>query len=99
VLYLYQKVVIMTDIIPGIGVAAFIVYTGFHLSYILSVKRSSEWMRDLFQNIEGNLNAAVAEFRETLENVKKITGYMNPVSEDVRQISGTVPRLEKSLRG
>jgi hypothetical protein len=89
----------MTDIILGIGVAAFIVYTGFHISYILSVKRTSEQMGDFFQKTEGNLNAALAELRETLENVKNITGNVNAVSEDVRQISSTVASVEKIMRG
>ena len=51
----------MTDIILGIGVAAFIVYTGFQISYIQSIRRTSERMGDFFQNTEGNLNAALAE--------------------------------------
>ena len=47
----------MTDIILGIGVATFIVYTGFHISYILSLRRTSERMGDFLQKTEGNLNA------------------------------------------
>jgi hypothetical protein len=43
----------MTNILLGIGVAAFIVYTGFHISYILNVKPSSEWMRDFFRTPRG----------------------------------------------
>jgi ABC-type transporter Mla subunit MlaD len=89
----------MTDIILGVGVAAFIVYAGFHLSYILSIRRTSERMGDFLQNTEGNLNAALVELKDTLENLKKITGNVNAVSEDVRQISRTVAIVEKSIRG
>ena len=39
------------------------------------------------------------ELRDTLENLKKITGNVNAVSEDVRQISRTVAIVEKIIRG
>ena len=84
----------MTDIILGIGVATFIVYTGFQISYILSLRRTSQRMADFLQNTEGNLNSALFELRDTLENLKKITGNVNAVSEDVRQISRTVASVE-----
>jgi hypothetical protein len=78
----------MTDIILGIGVATFIVYTGFHISYILNIKRTSE-----------QVSYILVELRDTLENLKMITGNVNAVSEDVRQISRTVAIVEKSIRG
>ena len=89
----------MTDIILGIGVATFIVYTGFYISHILSLRRTSERIGDFLQNTEGNLNAALFELRDTLENLKKITGNVSAVSEDIRQISRTVAIVEKSVRG
>jgi len=76
----------MTDIILGMGVAAFIVYTGFHISYLLRGEQSCERIRDIFQNTAESLNAALAGFRNALENVRA-------ASEDVRQIGSTVPRL------
>ena len=89
----------MTDIILGIGVAAFIVYTGFKISYIQSIRRTSERMGDFFQNTEGNLNAALDELRGTLEHLNKITGNVSAVTEDIRKISRTVAIVEKSVRG
>jgi hypothetical protein len=78
----------MTDIILGIGVATFIVYTAFHISYILNIKRTSEQVSDI-----------LFELRDTLENLKMITGNVNAVSEDVRQVSRSVAIVEKSIRG
>jgi hypothetical protein len=49
-------------------------------------------MRDIFLTTEGNLNAAVAQLRDRLDNLVKITVKVNAVSEDVRQISRTVPK-------
>ena len=89
----------MTDIILGIGVATFIVFTGFHISYILSIRRTSERIGVFLQNTEGNLNAALVELRDTIENLKQITGNVRAVSEDVRQISHTVAIVEQSIRG
>ena len=89
----------MTDIILGIGVATFIVYTGFQISYILSLRRTSQRMADFLQNTEGNLNSALFELRDTLENLKNITGNVSAVSEDVRQISRTVASVERIISG
>ncbi len=89
----------MTDIILGIGVAVFIIYTGFHISYMLSIRRTSEQMSDIIKSTEKNLNETLVELKDTLENLKLITGNVNAVSEDVRQISRTVAIVEKSIRG
>ena len=89
----------MTDIILGIGVAAFIVFTVFHISYIVSIIRTSERMGEFFQNTEGNLNAALTELKDTLENLKKITGDVSVVTDDVKQITRTVASVERSMLG
>jgi uncharacterized protein YoxC len=88
----------MTDIILGIGVATFIVYTGFYISYIRSMKQTGERMGGFIQRAEGSLNGALAELTDTLKNMKKITGNVGAVSEDVRRISNSVVNVEKSIR-
>jgi len=89
----------MTEIILGIGVATFIVYTVFNVSYIISMRRTSESMSVFLRNIEGNLNATLSELKGTLGNMKKITGDVGAVTEDVKQISDSVASLERSMRG
>jgi uncharacterized protein YoxC len=89
----------MLEIILGIGVATFIVYTTFNVAYILSKKRMSDSMMSFLKNTEGNLNAALAELKETLENLKKITSDVNAVTGDVKQISSSVARVERNIRG
>jgi len=89
----------MIEIILGIGVATFIVYTVFNVTYILSMKRTSDSMTAFFRNIEGNLNAALSELRGTLENLKKITGDVGAVTEEVKKISDTVATVERSIGG
>ncbi|NTW57763.1 MAG: DUF948 domain-containing protein [Nitrospirae bacterium] len=89
----------MLEIILGIGIATFIVYTIFNVTYILSKRRTSESMASFFRNTEGNLNAALAELKETLENLKKITSDVSAVTADVKQISSSVARVERNIRG
>jgi uncharacterized protein YoxC len=88
----------MIEIILGIGVAAFIVYAAFSITYIMSMKRTSDSMREFLKNTEGNLNATLSEFKGTLENMRKISGDVKEVTGDVRQISHTVASLEKGIR-
>lgn len=89
----------MLEIILGIGVATFIMYTIFNVTYVLSKRRTSESMASFFRNTEGNLNAALAELKETLENLKKITSDVSAVTGDVKQISSSVARAERNIRG
>jgi hypothetical protein len=98
VLYLSYQERNMIDIFLGIGVAVFVVYMGYHISYILSMKHTSERMGDFIQKTEGSLNAAFVEFKDTLENMKKITGNVSAVSHDVRQIKSTIANVEKIRR-
>ncbi len=89
----------MTDVLLGIAVATFVVYTAFHISYIVSMKRTSERMAEFFRNTEAGLNGTLSELKDTLENVKKITGNVKAATEDVRQIADTAANVERSLRG
>ncbi|MBS1125471.1 MAG: hypothetical protein H6Q98_409 [Nitrospirae bacterium] len=89
----------MLEIILGIGVATFIVYTIFNVNYILSMRRTSESMASFFRNTEGSLNAALGELKETLESLKKITNDVGAVTGDVKQISKSVASVERSIRG
>ena len=89
----------MIEIILGMGVATFFVYTIFNVTYILSKKRTSESMASFFRNTEGNLNAALSELKETLENLKKITSDVGAVTGDMKQISNSVASVERNIRG
>jgi hypothetical protein len=89
----------MLEIILGIGVATFFVYTIFNVTYVLSKRRMSESMASFFRSTEGNLNAALAELKETLENLKKITSDVSAVTGDVKHISSSVARVERNIRG
>ena len=89
----------MLEIILGIGVATFIVYTIFNVTYILSMRRTSDSMASFFKNTEGNLNAALGELKETIESLKKITHDVGAVTGDVKQLSNSVASVERSIRG
>lgn len=87
----------MNNLILGIGVIAFIVYAAVQISYIRSLKRTSEHVGAFLQTTELNLNSVLAELRETLEHLNRITGNMSAVSEDVRKISSRVASVEKTI--
>ena len=89
----------MIEIILGIGVATFIVYTVFNITYMLSMRRTSDSLTEFLRNTEGNLNAALTELRGTLENMKKITGDVGAVTQEVKQISDSVASVERSIQG
>ena len=89
----------MIEIILGIGVATFLVYTVFNVTYMLSMRRTSDSLTAFIVSIEKNLNSALAELGGTLENLKKITGDAGAITEDVKQISNSVASVERSVRG
>ncbi|HEX9020861.1 MAG TPA: DUF948 domain-containing protein, partial [Nitrospirota bacterium] len=88
----------MIEIILGIGVAAFIIYAAFSISYLVSMKRASERAGKFLTNVEDNVNAAVSEIRGTLEHIRKITSDVSAVTEDVRHMAHTMVSLEKGVR-
>ncbi len=98
-LYLKHRGNDVNEILMGIAVATFIVYTAFQIASIMSVKRASDRMTEFFVNTEANLNGTLAELKSTLENMNKITGNIKAVTEDVRQMTDTVASVERSVRG
>ena len=88
----------MIEIILGIGVAAFIIYAAFSIVSTMSMKRTSDEMREFLKRSESNVDATLSELRGTLENIRKITGNVSAVTEDVKQISNSVANLEKGIR-
>jgi uncharacterized protein YoxC len=89
----------MIEILLAVLVAAFIVYAVFSTVYMISLKRSSDSLKEFIKNSEGNVNATLSEIRATVENMRKISGDVREVTADIRQISHTVAGLEQDARG
>jgi len=88
----------MIEWILGIGVAAFVVYAGFSIAYLISVKRTSDELRKFTHQYEAGVHATLTELLGTLENIRKITGDVSAVTGDVKQISNSIAGLEKGIR-
>ncbi len=88
----------MTNIILSIGVLVFMIYTVYFIVSIRSLVRMSATIDEFLGRTEGNVNATLIELRGTLENIRKITGDVGVVTDEVRQISHTVAGLEKGIR-
>jgi uncharacterized protein YoxC len=87
----------MTQTILLIGVVTFIIYTAFHIFYIIELQRTNRALRAFLENTEGNLNATLTELKGTLENIKTITANVGGITEDVRNITDMVMILEKGV--
>ena len=88
----------MTQAILFIGVAAFIIFAAFAISYFLDLRRTSNALREFLMHTEGNLNAALIELKGTLENMNKITENVSGITQDVRDITDTVMSVEKGIQ-
>ncbi len=88
----------MTEIILGIGCAAFIVYVIVFIVFVGNLTRTNRTLDEFIRRTEGNMNATLIELKGTLENFRKITGDVSIVTEEVRQISHTVASLDKGIR-
>ncbi|MHB8843955.1 MAG: DUF948 domain-containing protein [Nitrospirota bacterium] len=89
----------MTDIILGIGVGTFVVYAAFNIVYLVSMKRTSDRINAFLTNTEDKVNASLAEFSGTLQNLRKISGDIGAVTADVKEISDAVASVERDMRG
>ena len=88
----------MIELILGIGVGAFVVYAAFNIAYLMSLRRTSESVREFLRNTEGDVSDTLRELRSALEKIRGITGNVHAVTEDVREISETVVSLERSVQ-
>ncbi len=88
----------MIEIILSVGVIAIIVYTAYFINYVQSLKRVSATVNDFIKRTEDTMNGALLELKGALENIRKITGDVGAVTEEVRQLSNTVASLEKGIR-
>ena len=89
----------MTEVILGIGVATFVVYVAFHIDYLMSMKKTADSVTAALKNTEGNVNAALVELKGTLENLRKVSGDIGAVTDEVKQITDSVARVERGIRG
>lgn len=86
----------MIELLLAIGIALFTVYVAFAIASAISIKRTSDRMRE-FLDDGGSLNSALSEFRATLENMKKISSDISEVTADIKQVSHGVADAEKML--
>ncbi len=85
----------MHDIILGAGVIAFIVYAGFSIYSLLSLKRTGDEMRRMLGT---DVRKALAELHATLENTRQLTDDAKAVVENIRQVTETAAQIEAGLR-
>jgi hypothetical protein len=77
----------MNEVILGIGVAAFVVYAAFNIVNLMSMNKTNDSVSAFLKNTESNVNTALVELKSTLEKLRKISGDIGVVTEDVKQIS------------
>ncbi len=88
----------MTNIILGIGVVVFIIYTAYFIVWVRGIMRMNTMIDGFINRTEGNINATLVELKGTLENTRKITGDVGVVMDEIRQISHTVASVDKGLK-
>jgi uncharacterized protein YoxC len=87
----------MRDVILGVGVGAFIIYSVCIVYAMRSVIRMSSTINDFIRRTEGKMESGISELRETLGNMRKITGDISAVTEEVKRLYHTVAAMEENL--
>jgi ABC-type transporter Mla subunit MlaD len=87
----------MIEILLCTGIAVFTVYAAFSIVSLISIKRTSDSMREFLMDTGGSLKSVVAEFKATLENMRKISSDIRDVTADIKQVSHGVADAEKVL--
>ena len=88
----------MIEILLGLGIVVFTINAAFSIVSSISIKRTSDNMREFLMDTGGSLNKAVSEFSATLENMRKISSDIREVTSDIKQVSHGVADAEKVLR-
>jgi uncharacterized protein YoxC len=80
------------------GIIVFIIYAVISMIHMMQVWRVSSEFRAFLKNTEGNLNAALFEMKDTLQDIKKIASDVGTVTGEIRQMTDSFAVLEKSMR-
>lgn len=80
-----------------IGVVS-VISAGFFILLILDLRRSSMVLRDFLKNTEENLNPTLNELRETLTDIKKITGNVSAISDTARETTESLHGVAKNMK-
>jgi hypothetical protein len=88
---------LMLEIILAIGVAVFIVYVAFSIAFLMSMKRTSDAVHEFVKNNECALHEALSGLKDTLEEIRKVSGDVGAVTSDVRRVSHAMAGLERGM--
>ncbi len=81
-----------------IGIIVFIFYVIASVAHYVKAWHTSSAVRDFLKNSEGNVEAVLVELRGTLQNLRKITSDIGTVTEDVKQLTGSLVTVEKNMQ-
>jgi hypothetical protein len=87
----------MIEIILAIGVATFIVYTAFSIASLMSMKRASDAVLEFVRKNECAVNETLSSIKDTLEQIRKVSGEIGAVTTDVRRIAHALAGLERGM--
>lgn len=88
----------MTELLLAIAVVTFVVYTGFHISYLLELRRTSAEVRSFMKKMESQIDPALHDLRLASSNVRYITENAASVTEHVREVVDTITIFERVAR-
>jgi phage-related tail protein len=88
----------INEILIAIGVVAFIIYASFNIIYLIELRRTSFALRQLIKRTDENLHPAFEKVRHILEDVGKATDNVVALTENVREIAGSVAAVEKIIK-
>jgi uncharacterized protein YoxC len=75
----------------------FIIYTGFTISYLMDLKKTSRAIRQFTARTEERLIPAIADLNLTLQRLRKVADDISSVSETVRAAAGAVISVQKAV--
>lgn len=75
----------MLEIILGIGVAAFIVYAGFQIAYLIEMRRTGMALRALIEHLDRRLQLSLDELEAAMKNLKQTTENASAISRNLRE--------------
>jgi len=82
-----------------IGVVVFIIYAAFNIAHMIEMRRTSIALQQFIKRTEENLHPTLTALRGILEDVEKATNNIAVLTRSLREVAGTVARVENTING
>jgi uncharacterized protein YoxC len=87
----------MNQIWLGLIAIAVVVTSGFIVSLIIELKKTTSSLREFLNTTEESLKPTMEELQQTLKSIRNISNNINDIADDIKIFSGSVRNIGENI--